>query len=160
MEINNYPKYLIYPDGRVYNQQHGRFLKPGNNGTYLTTSLSRSGTAQIFLTHRLLAEHYLENPENKPQVDHINGNPTDCRLDNLRWVTRRENATNRRLSSNNSSGHSAIRGVPLKCGLTSYRATWTEKGKRTSKSFPELQAAINFRNQQLVRLGLSDYIRA
>lgn len=42
--------------------------------------------------HRLLAEEYIPNPDNKPLVHHINGNPRDNRLSNLEWATYSDNA--------------------------------------------------------------------
>ena len=47
-----------------------------------------------FLVHRLVAKAFLQNPDNKPYVDHINCDITDARVDNLRWVTHRENMNN------------------------------------------------------------------
>jgi hypothetical protein len=55
---------------------------------YLRVSLGRKNTHYV---HRLVATVFLPNPENLPQVDHIDGCRTNNRLDNLRWVTAKQN---------------------------------------------------------------------
>ena len=60
--------------------------------------------AGSFQVHRLVAMSFIPNPDNKPQVDHIDTNPSNNRVDNLRWVTSMENQQNpitlERLKSN------------------------------------------------------------
>ena len=64
-----------------------RDLKKG----YCRIMLSKEGKSRRFLIHRLLAEHFIPNINNKPCIDHINGDRSDNRLENLRWCTHKEN---------------------------------------------------------------------
>ena len=110
MEIQGHPNYLIYQDSRIWsNYGKGRFLKHGvhKNG-YHFVILSRDGKTKHFFVHRLVAIHFIANPDNKPEVDHINQNPHDNRLENLRWATHRENMNNKGNYKNNKSGHKNI----------------------------------------------------
>ena len=109
MEINGYENYLIYNDGRVYNKKRNRFLKPGiNRDGYKQVILYNEETIKSHTIHRLVAKHYIPNPENKPCVDHINRITTDNRIENLRWATVSENAQNRSFNKDNTSGHKYI----------------------------------------------------
>ena len=58
---------------------------------YRTVALSKDGVALNKYIHRLVAEAFLPNPDNKEQVNHINKNTEDCKLCNLEWVTAQEN---------------------------------------------------------------------
>ena len=108
MEIIGYENYLIYEDGRVYNKKYNRFLKPGTRAGYKQVELHKEGKGKTHKVHRLVAEHYIPNPENKPCVDHINRITTDNRIENLRWATVSENAQNRSFNKDNTSGHKYI----------------------------------------------------
>ena len=108
MEVKDYPNYLIYPDGRVYNQKFSRFLKFRNCRGYKRVVLYKENKSRSLQIHRLVAEHYIPNPNNKPQVDHINRDKGDNRVINLRWVSPLENSQNKSKTKSNTSGFKNI----------------------------------------------------
>lgn len=70
----------------------GRMLKQKTDkGGYKRVSLWRRKTHKDFLVHRLVCDAFHLNPELKPDVNHIDGNPSNNRADNLEWATPREN---------------------------------------------------------------------
>lgn len=79
---------------------HDRFLKERmcnpchDSDGYIVTTLSKNGTQKVHKVHRLVAEAFIPNPDNKPCIDHINTIRDDNRICNLRWVTYQENSDN------------------------------------------------------------------
>ena len=71
---------------KIMNLQYDRY-------GYLYVSLNKSGKKK-FKVHRLVAEAFIPNPDNKGYVDHINTVKDDNRVENLRWVTSKENMNN------------------------------------------------------------------
>ena len=72
MEIQGYPDYLVYDDGRVFSKKNRIFLIPQiDRYGYHIVNLYIDGKKKCYKVHRLVAIHYIPNPENKPQVDHI-----------------------------------------------------------------------------------------
>lgn len=68
-------------------------LKPGTDrGGYLRVGLCDGEKRKTFKVHRLVCQAFHENPDNKPQVNHINEIKTDNRASNLEWATARENS--------------------------------------------------------------------
>ena len=80
--------YVITKNGEVINKHNGRILKPQLNGKgYLRVSIGK----QLMFIHRLVAQKYVPNPENKLQVNHKDGNKLNNYYENLEWVTNQEN---------------------------------------------------------------------
>lgn len=98
---------LVENNGSLQHK-HERILKAGSSGRYKIVSLCKEGKIYPRLVHRLVAEAFIPNPDNKPNVDHIDTNPLNNNVDNLRWVTQSENALNpktREKLSNAKKGH-------------------------------------------------------
>jgi hypothetical protein len=109
MEINGYPNYIIYYDGRIYSKKRKIYLKPILiNGGYYSVSLSNNGKGDYKLIHRLVAEHFISNPEKLEEVDHIDRDPTNFKSTNLRWVSRLDNQQNKGKPKHNISGLKCI----------------------------------------------------
>ena len=85
MEIQNYPNYLIYRDGKIRSHRFpNRFLKlTTTKDGYLRTRLYHNKKGKSELIHQLVAKTYIPNPNNYPTVDHINRNKLDNRVENF-----------------------------------------------------------------------------
>ena len=87
--------YKVSSYGRIMTVRKNAILCPAktiSNG--LTVSLSKNGKVEKRQVSRLVAAAFIPNPENKPCVDHIDGDKSNNRADNLRWVTTKENCNN------------------------------------------------------------------
>lgn len=96
-QVRDFPEYMITDDGRIFSANYrksGRIKELSacdNSRGYLHVILCKDKQRFDKVIHRLVAEAFLPNPENKKDVNHKNGIRTDNRVENLEWATRKEN---------------------------------------------------------------------
>lgn len=90
--------------------------KSKDSDGYLIIGLCKNGKNKTYKYHRLVAFHFIPNPENKPEVNHIDGDKTNNNDWNLEWNTNQENIT-----------HSIDTGLANRTGLNNGRCKLTEK---------------------------------
>jgi len=139
--------------GEVFNKKTGKELKHriDRRGYYLVV-LWKNNEQTIKNIHRLLAEHFIDNPNNKECIDHIDRNPLNNSIDNLRWASKSENNMNKKKLSNNTSGFTGIyirKDGYIVAHITINKNTLT----KTLKNTPEnLEILIDWRKTKEIEL--------
>ena len=145
-KVDDYP-YVFHPNGtflRIY-KGHTREIKHIERPDgYMQVGLYKDGKRKMLKVHRLLATAFIPNPENKTEVDHINGIRDDNRLENLRWVTHQENMNGFR----SNSAQVITKGSIYK---TKYGWIWQYRmlGKPKSKHMTSKEDLLKFRKEKL-----------
>lgn len=119
MECKGYPlntNYIAYKDGKIYSKRMHKFLTPKNNyDGYKRIRIWEDNKCSMVQWHRVIAETFIPKPSEKHNiVNHKDGNKSNNRVDNLEWVTQKENirhAWNTGLST--SANHSKYRGFTV-----------------------------------------------
>lgn len=85
-------KYDIHPDGRVWNKgKNAWHSQTQNPNGYMKVHLKMNGKEEQLLVHRVVALHFLPNPYEHPQVNHMDGDKTNNHVENLEWMSREQN---------------------------------------------------------------------
>jgi hypothetical protein len=96
MQSKIYENFEVFDNGEIYLLKDGcrkklNQYKTSRDGKYRCVSVTENGVQKHYSVHRLVANAFIPNPENKPQVNHIDGDPSNNCVDNLEWVTGKEN---------------------------------------------------------------------
>ena len=90
--IERFENYGVSKDGNVKNLKTGKTIKKVvNKRGYEVVGLCMNKVKATFLVHRLVAKAFIDNPEDKPQVNHMDGNKSNNHRDNLEWCSHKEN---------------------------------------------------------------------
>lgn len=156
VDIKGFEDYQITDDGRVWSKRSNKWLKtPNSDSGYPQVNLGRG---KHFKVHRLVAEMFIPNEDNKPCIDHINGNREDNRVENLRWCTKLENNNfplareNHKRSHQNISEETRKKMSEAKKGI----APWN-KGKHFSEE-TKIKISESNKGKTPWNKGISGYI--
>jgi len=162
--IKGFDQYRIYQDGHVYSCRYKIVLKQRILRRYNCVGLWKDGIPYTKSIHRLVAEHFIPNPENKPLVDHIDRDPRNNMYWNLRWATRSENDFNRKVNIRNKLGEKYIKFrkdknsfiviIPIKGDYVIKKNGDKGNLKVKTKFFKTLEEAIKYRNEKCKELDL------
>ena len=85
--------YGVTSCGKIWSYRRQKFLTPSDNGNgYLYINLIKNGEYKRCRIHRIVAEAYIPNPDNLPEVDHIDNDKTHNYVNNLQWLSHKDNS--------------------------------------------------------------------
>lgn len=126
--IREFPNYSVSNGGNVRSNRTGKLLKFGYDvHGYPQVNIYNDVGVTHARVHRLVATHFLPNPSGKSCVDHVDGNPTNNHVSNLRWATQSENMRNARVNRHSRSRFKGVEELKVRVG---WRAYIIRNGKR------------------------------
>lgn len=135
--VNGFPEYTIDSNGNVFSTISNKYLKPSRMKTgYLTVELFRNGKSKRVLIHRLVADAFIPNPYNYPQVNHKDENKENNHVDNLEWCTAKYNM--------NYGEASKTRHLKIDYSNPIFAINAKQNGKKTSRSVIQYDKQGNY----------------
>ena len=92
-KVKEFDMYMVSDCGEIKSLRKGNLLKleSTKEGKYKRVTFSKNGKTTRFQVHRLVATHFIDNPDNKPHINHIDNNGNNNTIENLEWCTHSEN---------------------------------------------------------------------
>ena len=164
-KIKDFPNYGVDEDGNIYSfgrMFHRRYRgtvklnsRPNNKG-YLVVHLYNEYGMSDKLVHRIVAETFIPNIDNKPEVNHIDGNKNNNSVNNLEWVTHKENVQNaikRGTAYQNMPGFNNHRGKII--------AQYDTNGNliKTWSSLRRIEYELGFVHQNIIKACKENLVR-
>lgn len=113
--IAHHQAYSVTDDGKVFSHKYGRQveLRQSEHKGYRRVALSQNNKRTNYPVHRLVAEAFIPNPDEKPFVNHIDGNKRNNEVQNLQWCTASENQKHAYDVLNVRNGHTGYKYAKL-----------------------------------------------
>jgi len=134
--------YEVSDRGRVRNSENLIMSKSLNRG-YETIGLSKDGERKTEKVHRLVAEAFLNNPSNLPEINHKDENRANNDVDNLEWCDRKYNANYGSISEKNAIAHEKPVIATLPDGTEEYYSSQTDAARKLDGSPGNINQALN-----------------
>jgi len=141
--IPEYPTYAITQEGYVRDLRTGELKNGHSCNGYRRINLTNQNGSKLFSIHILVGVAFIPNPNNLPEIDHIDRNPANNCANNLRWADDFLQNQNKGNQKNNVSGYKNIA-----CEDNYFRVLITRNGKSiVRKRFQNLIDAVAFRDE-------------
>ena len=158
-DIDNYPGYLIYENGSIYSKKSQKFLKPikKSTGYYAVNLYDINGIRKMFFIHRLVAQNFLPNPNNYPDINHKDENKANNSANNLEWCNKKYNEQygtkkirelETKTLNNKVNGHKKIGQFSLNNVLIREWNSLTEASKELNISIGNISSVIHEKRNQ------------
>ena len=152
--IDNWDNYAVSNMGKIKNVRTGKEIKQvENKNGYLMVSICQNGKKATFRVHRLVALMFIPNPENKEEVNHINGDKKNNCVSNLEWNTHKENDNHAR-KTGLKHDNKPIKITDLETGETNVFFSISEGARFFNLNNGVLSRALKHRNGKYKNLFL------
>ena len=137
--------YQVSNLGMVYSFKSNKYLKKLNNtGGYLRVQLCKHGKVTNQSIHRIVAEAFIPNPDNKPQVNHIDENKENNMVSNLEWVTAKENCNH---GTRSKRLYKPIRAIDIANGEYNHYVSVGGCAEKLNLKYQNISAVLNGRQK-------------